>query len=146
MRPISRCLNSQLLDICQRAVQLDELKTKIKDFLPSSLAEYFQVGSFNQGCLLLTTTEATWANLLRYSLPELRDKLRAAGLFQLISIKLAVITVDYDKPFVKQRQQTLLSATARNSIRVAGERCTFQPLKEALYRLARERARNNFDN
>jgi hypothetical protein len=137
MRPISRCLNNQLLDICQRAVQLNELNTKIKDFLPASLAEYFQVGSFNQGCLLITTTEASWANLLRYSLPELRDKLRAAGLFKLTSIKLAVITVEYDKPFVKQRQQTLLSATARNSIRLAGEQCSYQPLKEALLRLAR---------
>jgi hypothetical protein len=134
MRQISRCLNSQLVDICQR---VDELNVKIKDLLPSSLAEYCQVGSFNCGCLLITTTEANWASQLHYFLPELRDKLRTAGLYQLTSIKIAVLPGDYHKPFVKQRQQIQLSATARNSIRDAGESCAYQPLKEALYRLAR---------
>lgn len=138
MRPINRCLNTQLLDLCQRVVQLDELNNKVKALLPANLSQYSQVGSFNQGCLLITTTNATWATELRYCLPELRDKLRKAGLYQLTSIKISVVEADCRQTAKKQRNRTHLSTKARTNIRQAGELCDYQPLKDALFQLAEE--------
>ncbi|WP_028388170.1 DUF721 domain-containing protein [Legionella fairfieldensis] len=135
MRPISHCLNSRLLDICHRATQLDDLNKKLNDYLPFSLIGHCQAGAFNRGCLLLIASNAAWATELRYYLPELRDKLRKAGLYQLTSIKIALAEPDVHTPS-KQLNKLALSASARDSIRTAGELCSYQPLKDALYQLA----------
>lgn len=92
MKSISQCLNKQLSTICQHSMQLEELSLKISAFLPSHFISKCQVGSFNKGCLVLTTTNAAFASEIRYLLPELRDKLRKeAGLYQLSSIKITII-------------------------------------------------------
>src|SRR3990167_9910739 len=91
MRHITRCLNSQLADICQRAIKLEELNAKVYDYLPESLRKHCQVGSFNKSCLVLITHDPVWASQLRFALPELRDKLRSeAGIHQLASIKVTI--------------------------------------------------------
>src|SRR5580704_16642968 len=91
MRSISHCINKQLVELCQRSVQLEELSNKINQLLPANLASVCSVGSFNKGCLVLTTTNV-WASQLRYAIPELRDKLRTeADMYQLASIKINVI-------------------------------------------------------
>lgn len=138
MRPISRCLNNQLLDICQRAVQLDELNDKLKLYLPLPLAEHCRVGSFNKGCLILTTTNPAWATELHYRCPELRDKLRKeAGLYQLISIKVAVVEATAESRRPKKTKSIIgLSIAAKDTIRTVGELCNYPPLKKALYHLA----------
>lgn len=139
IRPINRCLNNQLLNICQQAVQLDELNRKLSNHLPSPLGNHCQVGSFNKGCLLITTTNASWATELRYTVPDLRDKLRKEGLYQLTSIKIAIID-QVDKIIDdKQTKQTKLSSSARDNIRTASELCTYPPLKTALGHLARDK-------
>lgn len=138
IRPINHCLNAQLLDLCQRTIQLDDLNCKIKANLPTPLHNYCQVAAFNHGCLLITATNAAWATELRYCLPELRDKLRTAGLYQLTSIKIALADFDPQQPQKKTPNKTTLSAAARTSIRSAGELCSYQPLRDALFHLAGE--------
>ncbi|KTD28006.1 MULTISPECIES: DUF721 domain-containing protein [Legionella] len=137
VRSINRCLNDQLRGICQRIIQLDELNHKIKALLSSPLRDNCQVGSFNKGCLLLTTSN-TWATELRYSLPDLRDKLRKAGLYQLTAIKIAIIDNDQSIACEKDKK-ILLSSSAKDSIRTASELCSYPPLKAALYHLADEK-------
>ncbi len=96
MRHITRCLNTQLADICQHAIKLEELTAKIVNYLPENLRERCRVGSFKNSCLVLTTNDPVWASQLRYVLPELRDKLRTeAGIHQLASIKVTVDTASY---------------------------------------------------
>jgi hypothetical protein len=91
MRHISRCLNTKIADICQRAIKLEELTAKIHNYLPLDLRDQCHVGSFNNSCLILVTHDPVWASQLRYALPELRDKLRSeAGIHQLASIKVMV--------------------------------------------------------
>ncbi|HBI22194.1 MAG TPA: hypothetical protein DDY37_06395 [Legionella sp.] len=91
MRHITRCLNTQLLDICQRAIQLEALDEKINTYLPEALRDQCHVGSFKNSCLVLVTSDPVWASQLRYALPELRDRLRSeAGIHQLASIKVTV--------------------------------------------------------
>ncbi|MBA3535728.1 MAG: DUF721 domain-containing protein [Tatlockia sp.] len=138
MRSINRCLNAQLLNICQRSIQLDELNCKIKATLPAPLNNYCQVAAFNSGCLLISATNAAWATELRYRMPELRDKLRKAGLYQLSSIKISLAEFDPQLPQEKLLVKKSLSTSARKNIRKAGELCSYQPLRDALYHLAAE--------
>ena len=92
MRHITRCINNQLAEICQRAIKLEELNARIYNYLPETLRDQCHVGSFNNSCLVLVTSDPVWASQLRYALPELRDKLRSeAGIHQLASIKVSVI-------------------------------------------------------
>lgn len=137
MRSISRCLNKQLLDLCQRSMQLEELSKKVLQLLPENLASVCQVGSFSKGCLLLTTSNAAWASQLRYALPELRDKLRKeAGMYQLSSIKIQIVetVVEYEKPSAAPH---ILTEKAKATILSESEQCTYQPLKKALLNLAK---------
>ncbi|MBI2785426.1 MAG: DUF721 domain-containing protein [Legionella longbeachae] len=137
MRSISRCLNKQLADICQRSVQLEELTDKVKQLLPEILAEECLVGSFNKGCLVLTTTDAGWASQLRYAVPELRDKLRKdAGMYQLSSIKIALLEpiIQPEKPALSKKH--VLSEKAKAVIISESQNCTYEPLQKALLHLA----------
>ncbi|WP_131782674.1 DUF721 domain-containing protein [Legionella gresilensis] len=137
MRPINRCLNKQLADICQQVIQLDKLNSLLKPLLPSHLQEFCQIGSFNKGSLLINLTNATWATELRYYLPTLRDKLRKeAGLYQLMNIKIQLISVDNTKETKRLAKEQQLSLQARNIIREVGDLCTYKPLKQALLHLA----------
>lgn len=91
MRHITDCSNTILTEICQQAIQLETLTAKIKPYLPEALRNECTVGSFKNCCLLLVIKNPMWAVPLRYSLPELRDKLRKeAGLHQLASIKIHI--------------------------------------------------------
>ncbi|MDR3501111.1 MAG: DUF721 domain-containing protein [Legionella sp.] len=136
MRSINRCLNKQLVDLCQRSLQLEELSNKLRQLLPEELAKECLVGSFNKGCLLITTANAAWASQLRYLIPELRDNLRKAGLYQLLSIKVSVVApvVQYEKPAEPQKQQ--LSAKAKEVIISESQLCSYEPLQKALLHLA----------
>jgi hypothetical protein len=137
MRSISHCINKQLVELCQRSVQLEELSNKINQLLPANLASVCSVGSFNKGCLVLTTTNV-WASQLRYAIPELRDKLRTeADMYQLASIKINVIeSLDsYEK--AKQHPTHQLSNKAKATIISESQQCTYQPLKKALLHLAK---------
>ncbi|MFI4963108.1 MAG: DciA family protein [Legionellales bacterium] len=137
MRPITHCLNKQLTDLCQRSLQLEELSEKVALFLPQELAQNCLVGSFNKGCLVLTTTDAVWASQIRYAIPELRDRLRKeAGLYQLSSIKVSLVepSILYEKPTKKVKYT--LSDKAKASIISESTHCSYQPLKKALLHLA----------
>lgn len=135
MRRINRCLNTRLLDICRRTVQLEELNSKLYGYLPSSLQEHCHVGSFNNGCLVIVASDSVWASQLRYSVPELRDKLRSeGGIYQLSSIKVTVMT--QETHVIKHSNPPLLSSKARDTIIAGGDQCNYLPLKNALHHLA----------
>lgn len=138
MRTIKHCLNKQLIDICQRSIQLEELSNKVSQLLPQNLATECQVGSFNKGCLILTTSNAAWASQLRYALPELRDALRKeAGMYQLTSIKINVIDTIYQPKVTPKNLGTPpLSEKAKTTIINESQHCSYQPLQRALLNLA----------
>lgn len=137
MRRIKECLNPRLLEICQHTVQLSTLNATLKTYLHAPLAEHCQIGHFSKGCLLITTTSSAWATELRYSLPDLRDKLRKeADLHQLASIKIQVADSNQPINFIKTKNKTTLSSNAQAIIQTAAEQFTYLPLKQALQKLA----------
>lgn len=136
MRRINHCLNGKLVTICQQSLQLEALNTKLKAYLPEALQSHCFVGSFNKGCLVLIINDPVWGSLLRYCLPELRDKLRsAAGLYQLVSIKVHVAMSEYVDS-TKQKDTQVISDKARSAIMQDAEQFSYLPLKEALLHLA----------
>lgn len=137
MRRINRCLNPQLVEICQNAMELESLNSLVKTFLPSHLTNYCNVGSFIRGSLTLTIPNANWATELRYLIPELRDKLRKdAGLYQLTGIKIGIIENAESNYSKKSKKKLSLSNAARTAIYSASEQCDYEPLKTALRQLA----------
>ncbi|STX29994.1 Zn-ribbon-containing, possible RNA-binding protein-like protein [Legionella beliardensis] len=139
MRPINRCLNKQLVTLCQQVMQLDSLNSKLAQFIPAHLQPHCYAGSFNKGCLLLITDDAVWATEIRYIIPELRDYLRKeAGLYQLININVHVTQSQDVKNTRKPLKGQPISPKTRHTIRNIGDLCHYSPLKEALYRLADE--------
>ncbi|AHE66152.1 DUF721 domain-containing protein [Legionella oakridgensis] len=136
MRRINSCLNAQLETLCQRVIQLDEMNKIVSTYLPETFREYCQVGSFNKGCLVLLVKNSALASQLRYSLPEIRNKLRTeAHIYQLTSIKITIEVEQFNAP-LKKTNPPFLSDIARNSIVTTANQCHYTPLKEALYHLA----------
>lgn len=140
MRRINRCLNKQLLNLCQHAVQLDDLNLKLNQLLPQTLREHCRVGNFNKGCLLIVISKPALATELRYFIPTLRDTLRTeAGLYQLTSIKIQIIADQYPQNTSGSSSnlpKPELSSSARTAVHNAGELCSYPPLKDVLFRLA----------
>ena len=136
MKSIKYCLNKQLAEICQRSVQLEEFTLIINSLLPEELAPYCKVSSFNKGSLILGATDAAWATQIRYAIPELRDTLRKAGMYQLSSIKVNIDspTTEYKK--VKKVRTYELTKQAKESIISESQHCSYEPLRIALYNLA----------
>lgn len=139
MKRINRCLNANVLDICQRVVQLEDMNKKVRRFLPDALSESCYVGSFTKGCLVIVTPDPVWASQLRYCIPDLRDKLRSeAGIYQLTSIKVTVsidsVTSAIDTK--KNKRANSISNKSREIISNQAKLCDYNPLKEALERLA----------
>ncbi|KTD79192.1 DUF721 domain-containing protein [Legionella waltersii] len=141
MQSINKCLNKQLSDICMKALVLEELSQKIVQFLPEQLSKHCSVGSFNKGCLLLTTNDAAWATQLHYYLPELRDKLRKeAGLYQLASIKIKILeTTSGPSLRRKEKSSPQLSEENKATIIRESQQCTYEPLQRALMHLAQSK-------
>lgn len=91
MRHIRDCFNAKYNQIYSQAQRLEEFSTTIKRYLPEPFHTHCRVIGFQNGCLIIGTTDAAWASQLRYMLPELRDQLRAQEKwYQLISIKIAI--------------------------------------------------------
>lgn len=136
IRRIGQCLNPQLQTLYQKVVQLDKINDLLKHHIPSPLNKNCRAGWFNLSCLVIVVTNASWATELRYLLPELRDQLRKKGLYQLSSLKIAI---DANPPSdtANNTQKLTLSSAARDSLLTASELCSYQPLKDALYHLAK---------
>jgi hypothetical protein len=138
MRQINRCINKQLVAICEAVMHLDTLNTQIKHYLPPYLAENCRAGSFSKGRLTLVVSPI-WATELHYKLPELRDRLRKEGkLYQLTSIKIAV-ECDAAIHLQENSNKKSLSNSALLTIRAASQHFTYEPLKLAWESLAREK-------
>lgn len=136
MKSIKYCLNKQLADICQRSVQLEELSEKINAFLPQELATQCHASSFTKGCLVLVTANATWASQIRYAIPQLRDQLRAAGMYQLLSIKVSIECTKQEIKKVKKSTHYQMTEQTRETILSESQSCSYEPLRQALLHLA----------
>ncbi|WP_242604045.1 DciA family protein [Legionella jamestowniensis] len=126
------------MEICLTSMELEGLNTMIKNYLPPHLAKHCKVGSFIKGSLSITISNAAFATELRYSVPELRDRLRKeAGLYYLTGIKILIEAPSAQlSSNTKTTKTATLSSNSRQAIHSASQQCNYEPLKEALQKLA----------
>jgi len=125
MYHINQCINPRLASLCKKAIELESIHVKLIQYLPENLRDYFSVASFNNGSLVLNTTDPVWGTQLRYHLPELRDKLRKEEkLYQLVSIKIKIVMPEYKQPKVSAEKKSSSPSTAQQAL---------SELKEALH-------------
>lgn len=138
MKRIGACLNPQLQTLSKRALQIDTINRQVLTYLPPELQAHCQAGSFSNGCLVLYTTDSVWATQLRYYIPELRDKLRRdAGLHQLGSIKISLAEPMAKRTAAKQKKSRI-SSRAQAAITESATHCSYEPLQEAMLKLAKQ--------
>lgn len=139
MRRAYQCLDPKLQALCQRAVQYSNLQEKVIPFLPEAYQPHCQVGSYQQGTLVLTVQDPVWASQLRYVLPELRDSLRQNGFYQLINIEVQVLAKMQDKGMNTPKAKpatSKISKRAQQMIAEGSQSCSYEPLQQALAKLA----------
>ena len=86
---------------------------------------------------MLIVTDSAWASQLRYSLPELRDRLRREGqLYQLTSIKMLIDDAISTAVPTKPRTLRPISMKSRKIIADLAQECSYSPLKQVLLRLS----------
>jgi hypothetical protein len=136
MRKIKDCFNKQLTTIYQQIEQLNELNTLVKRLLPASLQNHCEVTQFNQGRMTIGISEVALATELRFLLPTLRDTLRQkAGLYQLSSMSISIITAPNRAKQPTKKLQKNLSKAAQTAIAEASKMSEFEPLQQAWERL-----------
>lgn len=140
MRQITQCFSASLASIYQEATQLASLTALVKQQLGQDETVPCEVSRFSKGCLVLAVQDAAWASQLRYELPTLRDKLRKAGLHQLISIRIQLSPSHVAPVEKKQKTSRPLSPKAKQIICESAKHCSYPPLKAALERLGEHQA------
>ncbi len=137
IKSIGQCLELQLGTLYREAIKSEQLQDKVIPLLPQELSAHFRVGSFHQGRLVLDTCDQVWASQLRYYLPELRDKLRKQGFYDLASIKINISAEKKSENNKEEKRKAKQpSQEARDDIFNESEQIDYQPLKEALQKLA----------
>jgi len=137
MRKITQCLNPTLISLCERAIELESLTTVVQNYFKSITQLRLSIASFNKGCLVILVEEALAASELRYHLPALRDHLRSQiGLHQLVTVKLQMAAYLTPKYAAKMHNSPKLSDNARSILLSDSLHCQYEPLREALIRLA----------
>lgn len=129
--------NSQVAALITHANYLSKLSQVVQALLPMPLSEHVYVANFQQHILTLVTDNPVWASRLRYSIPELRHKLKSHASFP-GKIDEIVVKVSPDfKPLDKSSTSRGSTRTVDSaSISTLAEHVDDSNLKQALLRLA----------
>jgi hypothetical protein len=129
----------ELSELTKQALRLQKLQTLIKQILPPEIAAHCQAVSFANSCLLLEVSNSSIATLLRYHIPTLLTQIRQQEEFASIAsikqqIKPVTATVLPDKK--PKARVHVYSKTTQTLLTHLAERIPFEPLKQALLKLA----------
>lgn len=76
MKHITNCFSQDLIKICQESYAAEKWLVAIHEYLGSPMNQHVQLGSFEQGKMVLIADCPLWANEVRIRLPEIRDYIR----------------------------------------------------------------------
>lgn len=104
----------KLEQVLERVESLRRLNERVMLCVDPDLQAHCQVANFRQGCLVMVVDSAVWATRLRYSFPELLNRLRfEARLFEVSSLQCVVRKVSM--PQISKNKEKSLSLTAENA-------------------------------
>ncbi len=110
---------------------LDECLSSIVE---ADLAAHCRVAGFEQGRLIIAADSAVWATRLRYHTNEILRAFNAAGT-KVSACRIIILTPE-PPPVPPPVVRPFLSATAARHIQATAAGITYEPLAEALNRLA----------
>lgn len=134
MKRIHSCFDKSIINLCDKIETLNEITCFVRSHLPEHLSHSTHVLSVTHGCLILGVDDPIWATELRFLLPTLRDRLRGQHILpQLISIQ---IKLYYQPPqHNKSKCSAKLTLKAREAIKLAEEKCEYEPLRNVWRKL-----------
>ena len=101
--------------LLQRANLLIKVEHIISDYLESSMAERFQVGTIRENRLILISPSASWATKLRMEAPGILRSLHSSGYTQIehVDIRVAPLVEQRETP----RKRRTLSPAAQQALK-----------------------------
>jgi hypothetical protein len=129
--------NSVLAFIQSKVLQLTKLNQIWQAEISSDLAEHTRVANFRDGYLIIECASAAWATRLRYSLPDITQKLlKQPDLRDLTHIEWN-IQPQFHTPNAQLSQlPPVLSSASAELLKNAADNIQVKPLQEALLRIA----------
>jgi hypothetical protein len=136
----------EVKSLTEKARQSDELQRALQRLLPSMLADYCQVRSFEQGVLALNAASGSAATQLRFLTPQILPKLQKMSIFQ----GLTSITIRTQAPEARDsrrqvRQTPRVSDANRQLLSDTADGISDPGLAESLRRLAMTLGKNGKD-
>lgn len=130
--------NPQLAGLVTQARQLQKLSACLLDLIPIPLNLHFQVAGIQNNTLVLIAESSVWSARLRYSIPELINKLKH---HPQISTAIQSIEIKVDPDWrsltpAKPQQGKTLSKNAVDCLTRTAASIEIGPVKSALLRLA----------
>jgi len=132
--------NQTLQQLVKKAERLLDLNQRLLEQLATPLKEHCKLANWRNGCLVIETDSAVWATQLRYSSPDLLERLRKIPEFYGLCsihcyIRPAVSVADaevHSSMSLSPENAELIAATASG--------IEDKALSSALQRLARQKA------
>lgn len=136
----------EVKSLTEKARQSDELQRALQRLLPSMLADYCQVRSFEQGVLALNAASGSAATQLRFLTPQILPKLQKMSIFQ----GLTSITIRTQAPEARDsrhqvRKTPPVSDANRKLLSDTADGISDPGLAESLRRLAMTLGKNGKD-
>lgn len=127
--------SSRLLKRVEHGRQLTQ---DLRPLLPSSLADYCQVGDLNGQTLTIVTTSPVWAAKLRYLQAALLKAFPTlSNLSQVTEIRIKISNLPVDRQNPAAGRKAHMSPQSAEAIRQAAEGIEDPALRESLLKLSR---------
>lgn len=138
--------NQEVKYLTEKARQSDELQRAVSRLLPSMLADYCQVRSYERGVLTLNASTGSAATQLRFLTQQMLPKLQKTGVFKgLESILVKVQNFEPLRQAHKIRTTPPVSRDNRRLIQETADAVNDPNLADSLRRLAMTLGKNGKD-
>lgn len=128
---------SVLAFIQSKVQQLTKLNQIWRAEICKDLAAHTRVANFRNGYLIIECDSAAWATRLRYTLPDITQKLlKQPDLRDLTHIEWNIQPLFHTPPMQLSVASLALSATNAQLLKNAADHIKVKPLQEALLRIA----------
>lgn len=129
---------SVLAFIQKKVAQLKKLNQIWQEVVAADIAEHSRVANFRDTYLIIECDSAAWATRLRYTLPEIRQKLRSYPDLQGLShIEWSIQPHFHHTTSSLSRLPPRLSSASAQLLKNTANSIPVKPLQEALRRIAK---------
>jgi hypothetical protein len=137
-QPLQKLLKDQfdsLPNFREKIQQLIDLNKLWRAQLDPLLAEHCRVANLREKCLIIEVDSAAWVMRLRYLIPELLDRLRAAGVTGIQAIEWYIQPPDFYDSIETTSKSLVLSEENKELLREAAQNVSSAALQQALNKI-----------